>query len=524
MPSPIPVIDVFAGPGGLGEGFSCLATRDGERCFDIRLSIEKDEIAHRTLELRALFRSLGSSPPDVYYDYLRGHVTRESLFAHEPIAEEVAHARREAWHMELSSDSHEQVSKRVRQALGRNTDFWILIGGPPCQAYSLVGRSRMIADGAAKFAQDARHFLYREYLRILEEHQPPIFIMENVKGLLSAKHGGAPMFQRIVDDLSNAAEKYTIYPIADADGTMTAGDFVIRAEDFGVPQARHRVILCGVRSDIQWRPRPLSRAPGTTVSDALAGLPPLRSRLSKEEDSHSAWVAALQQACSKVRNSGRTGCAELSALMLEQLERARSTSSFGGRFMALQESPYLSPGATALRSWFHDPRLSGITAHEARSHMRSDLHRYFFAATYALMNRVSPRIRDFPASLLPQHENARAQDGTVPFQDRFRVQLNDRAATTVVSHISKDGHYFIHPDPAQCRSLTVREAARLQTFPDNYHFEGNRTQQFAQVGNAVPPLLAAKIGASVFELASAMGGAKPEGSQTKVGDGAVATA
>jgi len=136
--------------------------------------------------------------------------------------------------------------------------------------------------------------------------------------------------------------------------------------------------------------------------------------------------------------------------------------------------------------------------------MQSDLHRYFFAACYGLVGRCdgrasSPKLAEFPPSLLPDHDNIdRDSPGTAHFADRFRVQVWDEPATTVTSHIAKDGHYFIHPDPRQCRSLTVREAARVQTFPDDYIFLGTRTAQYHQVGNAVPPLLAEKLAGVVY--------------------------
>jgi len=142
-----------------------------------------------------------------------------------------------------------------------------------------------------------------------------------------------------------------------------------------------------------------------------------------------------------------------------------------------------------------DPGMDFVVNHETRKHIPDDLLRYLFVASYAVVNRASPKLHHFPAELLPHHKNVAnaLRRGYGYFNDRFRVQVEDQPATTVTCHICKDGHYFIHHDPSQCRSWTVREAARVQTFPDNYFFEGTRTDQYRQVGNAVPPHLALQI-------------------------------
>ena len=199
---PIPIIDVFAGPGGLGEGFSSLKEADGSQSFRLALSVEKDPVAHRTLALRAAFRLLGrGSARDAYFDYVRGAIDRRALERHAGVKEALDHAQIEARCEELGPASHSLTDAWIKAALAGEQD-WVLIGGPPCQAYSLAGRSRLRPVDAEKFEQDQKHFLYKEYLRIIEQFMPAVFVMENVKGMLSSTHGGTGIFERIIEDLS----------------------------------------------------------------------------------------------------------------------------------------------------------------------------------------------------------------------------------------------------------------------------------------------------------------------------------
>lgn len=505
----LPVIDLFAGPGGLGEGFSSIARADGTRAFKIKLSIEKDVHAHRTLELRAFFRvfPVGEAPAE-YYDYLARRTTREELFGQH--REAAAKAGNEAWLAELgkSTTTDSEVDERIRAALGSRRN-WVLIGGPPCQAYSLVGRSRVIGrEGREKFETDEKHTLYRHYLRILAVHRPPVFVMENVKGLLSAKLKEEHIFDRILADLANPAAampeataedlEYQLMPLSvrndDPTGSYEPEDFVVCAEKHGIPQARHRIIILGIRSDFGGEPGLLQTVNPVTVKQAIGDLPRLRSGLSKEIDSLAAWrhaILAMEQTA-WMRNGALDN--ELRLSLQSALTRVAAGVDRGAEFVPRFTLP------DCHFSWFFDARLGGVCNHETRGHIREDLQRYFFAAVFARKFGRSPLLEDFPIALLPKHENVAAALKETKFNDRFRVQMAGRPSTTIVSHISKDGHYYIHYDPAQCRSLTVREAARLQTFPDNYRFEGSRTEQYKQVGNAVPPLLARQIAEIVAAL------------------------
>ncbi len=496
----IPVIDLFAGPGGLGEGFASLGDHSTGRAFRLALSVEMDEHAHKTLELRALYRRFTDlNRPQDYYDYIRrpSAAARHTLFGAHPV--EAQAAQNEAWRHRLSEDTAALATGKVCRALGEASD-WVLIGGPPCQAYSLVGRSRRANDRT--FAGDEKHTLYRHYLRIIEDFRPPVFLMENVKGMLSARLGEESAIDRVLRDLRSAGDGYSIYSFTNQviDPDMLApADYLIRAEEHGIPQARHRVILLGVRKGWPVQPRPLSKASTTPCVQAILGdLPPLRSRISSRgaqiRDSDDAWAQVLTEALQFIRESDGATRAEANRQVSKAIEL------LGRRNRAPR-----SRLPVELRGWFlRDKKCTRTLNHEPRSHMPDDLTRYLFASSFAAAHGYSPKLSDFPTRILPAHRNVNAGVQASHFSDRFRVQLADRPSSTITSHISKDGHYYIHYDPSQCRSLSVREAARLQTFPDDYFFEGNRTQQYHQVGNAVPPLLARQLAGVVIELFGAV--------------------
>lgn len=508
MKKTIPIIDIFAGPGGLGEGFSAFQAQKDESAFKIKLSVEKDEFAHKTLELRAFYRQFSSKDVPVdYYKYLRGEMKKEELF--QKYSDEYSHAQKEAWLAELGKTDRELVNSRILEALS-GAKNWVLIGGPPCQAYSLAGRSRMRNVNPWKYARDHRHQLYKEYLQILADHKPPIFVMENVKGLLSSQRTITKKentFDLILSDLRNPSNaiygnasslSYKLFSIShespEKPEDINPEDFVVRSEEYGIPQARHRIIILGIRSDIcEKKPDTLKKSKKHIPIEAVIGdLPKLRSGLSKGQDTFENWRDTILEI--KDAEWLKSIPPELKTSLLSTLKRVGTNIYRGGPFI-----PYIT-GPDEHSYWYVDGKLGGACNHETRAHIREDLHRYFFAAVFANKYGKPAKLNDFPSELLPKHENVKVDSKNTIFNDRFRVQISGRPSTTVVSHISKDGHYYIHYDPSQCRSLTVREAARLQTFPDNYFFEGNRTQQYHQVGNAVPPLLANKIAEIVYKV------------------------
>ena len=401
------VIDLFAGAGGLSEGFV-------QAGFVPIAHVEMDKDACNTLKTRCCyhyFRNHGQL--DVYYSYLKGEITRDDLYKKVPknVVDTVINVT-------ISDDTVNDTFKKIRQlANGRKIDM--IIGGPPCQAYSLLGRHRKTME------DDPRTKLYLQYGKFLKEFKPLGFVFENVPGLLSAKKG--EHFQNLQDYFDELGYKVH-YKMLDA-------------SDYGVLQIRHRIILVG------WK---------------------------KENDL--GYPVIEQKRASAVINDILNDLPKLKAGEVKKVAKYRTPSN-----SYLQES-----GIRSKEDEF-------VTENISRPVNDNDANIY--ACAIKLWNKKHIRIKytDLPNEYKTQkNENS--------FLDRFKVVDGQGYAHTVVAHLAKDGHYYIHPSLDDCRSISVREAARMQSFPDNFYFEGSRSAMFKQIGNAVPPLMAKSIAESINKL------------------------
>jgi DNA (cytosine-5)-methyltransferase 1 len=429
MPKNLTVIDLFAGAGGLSEGF----IRTG---FKPVAHVEADKAACNTLRTRAVYHWLKSEGRlDIYTQYLRKEITRAELYEMAPpkVLDSVIET-------EIGPETNAETFSRIHRLRSRKS-IDVIIGGPPCQAYSLIGRSA----SSSKMVGDPRNHLYIQYVEFLKEFKPKYFVFENVTGLLSAKDESGGKYL----DLITAAFDDAGYKIAYR---------TIDASDHGVPQHRKRVIIIGKRGKNKFAfPEIEKMSPPCTLKKLFSDLPSIHAGEEK----------------------------------YKYLKRD-TTQEEHLSFLGLAEPGIELP----------------LTLHVARPHQPRDLEIYELAATEWRDNKRRIHYPELPKRL-QTHKNTKS------FVDRFKVVAWERKAShTVVAHIAKDGHYYIHPSVKQNRSLSPREAARLQTFPDDFYFEGisdqqSRTAAFKQIGNAVPVLLSQKIAKSMRN---------PKGSNVKYKD------
>lgn len=467
-----------------------------------------DNHAVQTLRTRAFFHRFGAGDaPASYYDYAAGRADQPWTAATE---RDWYSACNEVQQLQLGRRRDDAILRdRVRDvtedAHRRNVP-WVLVGGPPCQAYSLVGRARNRGNEHYVPEEDERHYLYEHYLALIARFRPTVFVLENVKGMLSSMLDGESVFDEIFARMQRPGgrrgPRYQIEPLVqedDDEGAWEPRDFLVRAERLGLPQARHRVILVGILEGASGSITPLrANEARFTVGEMISDLPALRSSLT--DTTIRSWPTFAARTLRKAAVHARSIDLRTSELLRALAASVRDSEDpgTGGQWQPAAKGARALP--SHLDQLIRDHRLRGVIGHQSRGHMESDLMRYGFASAFAAVNGRSPRgAVEFPDALHPNHRSWHANNS---FIDRFKVQQTGAPSSTITSHLAKDGHYFIHPDARQLRSLTVREAARLQTFPDNFIFEGPAGSQRKQVGNAVPPWLGYQIAGVVHEALS----------------------
>lgn len=402
-------IDLFAGAGGFSEGFK----RAG---FEPIAHVEADLAACFTLKTRLAYYYLTENDKiDIYIQYLNGTINREQLYSHIP-----SRILQQVINLSISNKNNPKIFKLVDN-LKRDNKVDVIVGGPPCQAYSLVGRAR----DKNGMKGDHRNYLYIQYGRFLKKYSPRVFVFENVLGLLSAEEG--KYFKNIQRYFKRLG--YIVEPV------------IVNAREFGVLQNRRRVIIIGYQKDIHVPANAFTNGSSCNykVQSIFHDLPAINAGGGRDKFLHYATGINDYLCSAKIRNG-----------------------------------------------------IDILTQHISRPHSEQDKEIYKITIDRWEKYRERLDYNDLPERL-QSHRNRKS------FLDRFKIVADDlQWSQTVVAHIAKDGHYYIHPDIKQNRSISIREAARLQSFPDNFYFEGvkeghNRTSAFRQIGNAVPPLMVEKI-------------------------------
>ena len=394
-------LDLFAGAGGLAEGF----IRAGYKPIAF---VEKDFNSCLTIKTRLAYYYLkNTSNFNLYISYLKKLITREELY--EQIPEKILNS---VIDKVISSSTIQNIFNTIDKHRNEET-IDLIIGGPPCQAYSLSGR----AADENQMIGDQRNYLYKYYGKFLQKYSPNIFVFENVPGLYTANDG--KYYSRMMEYFKNLGYE--------------VDDNVLDASDFGVLQRRKRIIVVGSKKEInQPYPTFYKTEHDWTAKELFEDLPAL--------------------------NAG------------EKNEVAN----------------YICEGNEYLNKFEIRNGIDFTTQHITRPHNNKDLKIYRMAIEK--LEKEGKRLRN---DEIP--DEIRTQNNVSSFLDRFKVVDKSSIAHTMIAHIAKDGHHFIHPDIEQLRSISVREAARIQSFPDDYYFEGSRTSAFTQIGNAVPPLMAFSI-------------------------------
>jgi DNA (cytosine-5)-methyltransferase 1 len=403
-------IDLFAGAGGLSEGF----IRAG---FKPVAHVEMNKDACDTLRTRSVFHYLKENNRlSEYHKYLEGEITKKDFWSLVP-----DNVKEPIINKEISNETLPSIFEIIDSNLGGKS-IDVVIGGPPCQAYSVAGRAR----DPKGMMDDPRNHLYKYYVEFLKRYKPKMFVFENVPGILSANNGS---YLNLIFD----AVKSVGYDLEYR---------VLNSKNFNVLQDRKRVIIIGWKKSLKIKYPIFEEKPSDKkiLDDLFSDLPSMKN----------------------------------------------GQGSFGKTQYISEATQYLKDSKIRMDNVF-------TTQHISRPNNENDLEIYKIAVQKWKYENKRLNYAELPKRLI-KHSNTKS------FTNRFQVVNHDGISHTIVAHIAMDGHYYIHPDEKQNRSISVREAARIQSFPDDYHFESSRTAAFKQIGNAVPVLMAEGIANKIKEL------------------------
>lgn len=404
------IIDLFAGCGGLSEGF----LQTGK--FNFLAHVEWEMPMVETLR-NNLVKRWGYKEEEALKSVIRFDIQKtEELFKGEWTEESIK---------EYGSSNSEEVIKHGMDGLIGNQKVDVIIGGPPCQAYSLAGR----AQDPNSMKDDYRNYLFESFVKVVDRYKPKVFVFENVPGILSAKPGDKLVIERIYEAFDNIG-----YEIRKPGELKNA---IFSSVDFEVPQDRHRVIIFGVNKEYSKK-----------VEDYYKALTDLKSN--------------------------------------KPYKTVRDTIGDLPKFRPLKE-PYKSGRGNVSHELIGDVKISG---HEARYHNLRDIN-VFKEWISKDMNTYSSEEK------LKYYKKITGKDTN---HNKYRNLEWDKPSPTIVSHLYKDGLMFIHPDVNQLRSLTIREAGLLQTFPMDFEFVGSNAYCYKMIGNAVPVTFAKNIAQAVVNV------------------------
>lgn len=413
------VLDLFSGAGGLTEGFNQTGN------FNMISHLEMNIHASKTLETRMLYYSLiEKGEENIYREYMEGFGMPGSRELFIEKCRNLGIKDTGIINAAISLENRDELAGNIKTNMKNSgvKKIDLIIGGPPCQAYSMLRRWKHTQD--EEFL-DSRLYLYQHYIHYLRKFRPRIFVFENVPGLKSVNSG------KFLEDIQKSMN---------SEGYRVAMN-ILDAADFNVIQHRKRIIFIGWQKSEKFDPPEFNSHPANaSIKDLIMEDLPI-----------------------------------LEAGTGNQIQEYRAGSN-----KYLRES--------GIRSENQDILLH----HVARPHCERDLQIYKLAIG-AMNEGRRIKYTDLPEELQTHHNKN-------SFLDRFKVVNQNELSHSIVAHISRDGHYYIHPDINHPRSLSVREAARIQSFPDNYIFEGPRGPQFVQIGNAVPPLMAKGIAKKILEM------------------------